>query len=272
MPINAQSLSIGNAEKSIINKSFMNEMNIEIQQPDREKYRPIHKLSPSIEEELQTYRISFDEEIRNPRSVDDIEELIGYAIIRSGAETPRVAASMWFRRYAFFITAQLYMISKHRLTWNGTLSDIEVLDDPEDDQWFPKYGLKETGWSDVSDKESTQALQAVLKRFGSDIINPLSKSAKVSKLILWENIWGYTVWMYSELLKQCDIKERVEKDIETLLDNEMWLNFEKRSPFKRFIGEKTIPESMNSYKRVTCCLYYQIEGQTKCSYCPNNNC
>lgn len=232
----------------------------------------MHKLSPSIEEELQTYRISFKEEVSGFKTLGDIEELIGYSITRSGAETPRVAASMWFRRYAFFITAQLYMISKHRLTWNGSLSDIEVLDDPEEDQWFPTFWLKENSWSAVPEEESTQALQAVLKRFGSDVIVPLSKSTKVSKLILWENIWGYTVWMYAELLKQCCIKERVEADIENLLDDGMWLNFEKRSPFKRFIGEKTIPESMNPYKRVTCCLYYQIEGQVKCPYCPNNKC
>ncbi|MFJ7677258.1 (2Fe-2S)-binding protein [Peribacillus sp. NPDC046944] len=257
--LKTQSLSCGNAEKSIING-----MNIEMPQP--------HKVSPSIEEELQTYRISFKEEINNPRNVEDIEELIGYAIIRSGADTPRVAASMWFRRYAFFITAQLYMISKHRLVWNGSLSDLAILDDPADVQWFPKFWLKENSWSDVPEKESQQALHTVLNKFGADVIVPLSKSTKVSRLILWENIWGYTVWMYSELLKQCDIKERVEADIENLLDDEIWLGMEKRSPFKRFIGEKTVPESMNSYKRVTCCLYYQIEGQMKCPYCPNSNC
>ncbi|PKF87698.1 hypothetical protein CW306_15405 [Bacillus sp. BA3] len=29
---------------------------------------------------------------------------------------------------------------------------------------------------------------------------------------------------------------------------------------------------MNPYKRVTCCLYYRIDGQDKCAYCPNKNC
>ncbi|KON68082.1 MULTISPECIES: (2Fe-2S)-binding protein [Peribacillus] len=232
----------------------------------------MHKLSSSIEKELQTYRISLKDEAQVSKSFDHIDGLLQYAQARTGAETTRVAASMWFRRYAFFVTAQLYMISKHRLTWNGTLQDMGVLDNPEDKNWLPNFWLKNNSWRDVSEKDSPLALKSILSRFGAEAILPLSKATKISKLVLWENIWGYTVWMYAELLKQPDIKTRVETDIERLLEDEIWMNIERHSPFKRFIGEKTIPESMNPYKRVTCCLYYQIDGQEKCSYCPNKNC
>ncbi|MDQ7860184.1 hypothetical protein RCO48_01325 [Peribacillus frigoritolerans] len=114
--------------------------------------------------------------------------------------------------------------------------------------------LKTNRWSNVTEKESLSALHSILSSFGADAIRFFSGTAKISKLVLWENIWSYTVWMYSELLKQTDIKTRVEKDIEMLLEDEVWLNIETRSPFKRFIGEKSVPESMNPYKRVTCCF------------------
>ncbi|MDM5357544.1 (2Fe-2S)-binding protein [Peribacillus sp. ACCC06369] len=232
----------------------------------------MHNLSPSIEKELQGYRISFRDEAKVSKTFNHVEDLIQYAQARSGAETARIAISMWFRRYAFFITAQFYMFSKHRLIWEGTLQDIGVLDDPEDEHWLPDFLLKNNRWSSVTEMESSSALHSILSSFGADAIRSFSGTTKISKLVLWENIWGYTVWMYSELLRQTDIKMRVEKDIERLLDDEVWLNIESRSPFKRFIGKKSVQESMNPYKRVTCCLYYRIEGHEKCAYCPNKNC
>ena len=107
----------------------------------------MHNLSSSIEKELQTFRISFKDEAQVSKTFDHIDGLIQYAQARTGAETTRVAASMWFRRYAFFVTAQFYMISKHRLTWNGTLQDIGVLDDPEDKNWLPNFWLKNLKYS-----------------------------------------------------------------------------------------------------------------------------
>ncbi|MGG4264998.1 (2Fe-2S)-binding protein [Peribacillus simplex] len=229
-------------------------------------------LSPSIEKELQRYRISFRDDAEVSKAFKHVDELIEYAQARSGAETSRIAISMWFRRYAFFVTAQFYMFSKHRLIWEGTLQDIGILDDPEDEHWLPDFLLKINRWRNVTEKESSSALHSILNSFGADAIRTFSGTTKISRLVLWENIWSYTVWMYSELLKQTDIKTRVGRDIERLLEDETWLNIETRSPFKRFIGEKSIPESMNPYKRVTCCLYFRIEGQDKCAYCPNKNC
>ncbi|MCK1992968.1 hypothetical protein GW626_05230 [Peribacillus muralis] len=230
------------------------------------------KLTPAIETELQGFRVSVVDEGKSSKPFSDFDELILYAQARTGAETPKIAISMWFRRYAFFITAQLYMVSKHRLAWEGKLGDIDVLDDPDDIHWQPFFLLKKNRWRNVTEKESSAALHSILSRFGGDVIGPLSKTTKISKLVLWETIWSYVVWMYSELLKQTDKKTRVETDIKCLLEDEVWLNIERRSPFKRFIGGKTVPESMNPYRRMTCCLYYRIEGQEKCTYCPNKNC
>ncbi|MGE7904159.1 (2Fe-2S)-binding protein [Peribacillus sp. NPDC094092] len=232
----------------------------------------MHSLSPAIEKELQGYRIAFRDEAKVSKTFDHAVELIQYAQSRTGAETSRIAISMWFRRYAFFVTAQFYMFSKHRLIWEGKLQEIGILDEPGDEHWLPNFLLKTNRWSNVTEKESTFALHSILSSFGAEAIRFFSGTAKISKLVLWENIWSYTIWMYSELLKQEDIKKRVEKDIEMLLEDDVWLNIETHSPFKRFIGEKSVPASMNPYKRVTCCLYYRIEAQEKCAYCPNRNC
>ncbi|MDO7486388.1 hypothetical protein Q5O89_12185 [Peribacillus frigoritolerans] len=68
----------------------------------------MHNLTPSIEKELQGYRISFRDEANVSKTFNHADELIQYAQARTGAETPRIAISMWFRRYAF--------LSRHNCT------------------------------------------------------------------------------------------------------------------------------------------------------------
>jgi ferric iron reductase protein FhuF len=179
---------------------------------------------------------------------------------------------MLFRRYAFVITAQLFMLSKHRLAWQGNIQDISILDDSNDKQWLPTFLFKTDDWVNVEVENVEHTIRTILSKFGASLLLPIATKTKTSRLVLWENIWGYTLWMYAELLKSSDINTRVENDLSILLDEEIWVGIEKHSPFKKFLGDKTVPESVQSFKRVTCCFYYEIEGNDKCPYCPNASC
>ena len=226
------------------------------------------RLASSIEKELETYKISFEEK-QPALHFHDIQDLIRYAKERSGTDSASVAVSMLIRRYSFFVTAQFYMFSKHSLIWDGSVHDVGILDDAGDDNWLPEFLMKPNSWSRVSEEERFPLLQALLKKYGSNVLEPLSKEGKVPKLVLWENIWSYLVWMYDGLEGQEQDRDRAKKDVAILLGDEVWSSIERRSPFKRFIGDQTLQESMNPYKRVTCCLYCKIDGMPECAYCPN---
>lgn len=237
---------------------------------------PMFKLTPALESDLAKYLVTVSTEHIPMAAIDVTDEsldaLLHYSKNRIGNGRDRVAVSMLFRRYAFVITAQLFMLSKHRLAWQGEIQDISIIDDPSDTQWLPKYLFKNNDWVDVAEGTVEGSIHSILTRFGGALMLPLATKTKTSRLVLWENIWAYTLWMYAELLKDAAISTRVENDLAILLKDEIWLGIEKCSPFKKFLGDKTVPESVQSFKRVTCCFYYEIDGNEKCSYCPNASC
>lgn len=236
----------------------------------------VHNLTPSIEKELAKYLITFSKEKSPIVTMDVTDEgldtLLNYTKSQIGNVRDRVAASMLFRRYAFVITAQLLMLSKHRLAWQGNIQDISIIDDSNDSQWLPTFLFKTDAWVNVVEETVEDTLRTILSEFGASLLLPIASKTKTSKLVLWENIWGYTLWMYAELLKEYTINTRVENDLSILLKNDVWEGIEKRSPFKKFLGDKTVTESVQSFKRVTCCFYYEIKGNAKCPYCPNAAC
>ncbi|WP_147534585.1 (2Fe-2S)-binding protein [Bacillus marasmi] len=236
----------------------------------------MHKLPVSIEKELAKYLVTLSNEkiptVHIDTADDTLETLLHYAKNRIGNGRDRVAVSMLFRRYAFVITAQLFMLSKHRLAWQGDIQDISIIDDPDDKQWLPTFLFRKNDWLNVEEANVEEAFRTILYKFAASLLHPLATKTKTSKLVLWENIWAYTLWMYDGLLKESCIQTSVENDLSILLGDEVWIGIEKRSPFKKYLGEKTVPESVQSYKRVTCCFYYEIDGNDKCAYCPNASC
>jgi len=235
----------------------------------------MQKLPLSIEKELETYCFTFTTQPVSFQVNDwlvHLEEMLTYTYKRLGTTIPGVAASMWMRKYALFVTGQFYMLSKYRLKWSGTITDLAIIDSSTDDQWLTTFLLKTNSWDTVEEKHIADAFHTLLKDFGAAMIEPLAVKTKTPKLVLWENIWGYLLWMYGGLLKEAAIAERVQSDIDLLLENDVWNSIERRSPFKIFQCFLTVPQAIDHYKRTTCCFYYELEGQEKCPYCPNATC
>lgn len=238
----------------------------------------MYRLTAAMENELVKYLVICSSE-KNPTVTaaidvtdESIDALLNYTKERIGNGRDRVAASMWFRRYAFVITAQFFMLSKYRLAWQGELQDISIIDDPNDQQWLPTFLFQRDDWVEVNEDGVKGAFTTILTKFGAALLLPVATKTKTSRLVLWENIWSYSLWMYDGLLKEAAIAARVENDLSILLSDEVWQGIEKRSPFKTFLSKKTVPESVQSFKRVTCCFYYEIKGNDKCPYCPNVSC
>lgn len=179
-----------------------------------------------------------------------------------GAPTDAVAASIFMRRFGFFIVAQLHMISKFDLLWTGKLEDISLVID----EGNMSFSIPSHSFRTIQDRESD--IRFLLEQFGHPVVDYLSMRAHISKLILWENIWGYVIWMYSMLFQE--ISTSAQNDLAILLNDETWKPQLRRSPFKQFLQNEPVLEAMANYKRTTCCLYKELPNTDKCPYCPLN--
>ena len=121
-----------------------------------------------------------------------------------------------------------------------------------------------TGFRNVQNRE--EDIRFILERYGHPVVNYLSKRAKISKLILWENIWGYVLWMYSMILQENS--PSAQYDLDVLLEDETWKPAMRRSPFKQYLKNQQALDAMANYKRTTCCLYKELPNTEKCPYCP----
>ncbi|WP_238988108.1 hypothetical protein [Filibacter tadaridae] len=178
----------------------------------------------------------------------------------SGAPTNAVAVSVYTRRHGFFITAQLHLMSEYSLFWAGDLKDVSLF--IENDTIL--FSIPPTGFKAVQNRQ--EDIRFVLESYGHPVVGYLSKRAKISKLILWENIWGYVLWTYSMLLQ--DKSTFAQRDLNVLLEDDTWKPAMRRSPFKQYLKDQQAIEAMAAYKRTTCCLFKELPETEKCPYCP----
>jgi ferric iron reductase protein FhuF len=176
------------------------------------------------------------------------------------APTNAVAASVYLRRYGFFIAAQLHVMSEHNILWIGEIDDISLFTNND----TIKFSIPAKGFRNVHNRQ--EDIRFILERYGHPVVTYFSKRAKISKLILWENIWGYVLWMYSMLLQESS--PSAQYDLAILLDDETWKPSMRRSPFKQFIKNQQALDAMANYKRTTCCLYKELPNTEQCPYCP----
>ena len=109
------------------------------------------------------------------------------------APTDAVAASVFFRRIGFLISSSIQYDCGTQASFCRTFKPIGII---QDDYTF-KFIVPSEGYIEVQDEE--QALRFVLDTYGHPLVEFFSQHAKIPKLILWENIWGYVIWVYSQL-------------------------------------------------------------------------
>ncbi|PLS15854.1 hypothetical protein CVD28_20340 [Bacillus sp. M6-12] len=201
----------------------------------------------------------------------DLVPLLELARQRTGAEQPYVNASMVTRCAAFIFTARLFALCKYRVKWTGQLSSIGLQDHVGNGNWFPRWVFSDGSWEKVQDEADILAeLKRILCIDCRQIVKSVASQANSPQHVLWENIWGYVLWMYVQLLRQPgELAGKASNDLSIVLDSKTWSEVERSSPFNRFLRGKKPVEAMDHFSRVTCCYYYKIPGHQKCSYCPN---
>jgi ferric iron reductase protein FhuF len=220
-------------------------------------------MKPSLE------RLSiFVDDTRKPiMTLDDVQteqgskELLQTVRDVTGAPTDAVAASVFFRRLGFFLAAQFQTIAVHQQVFVGPLKQVGIIQE----EYTFKFTVPSEGFLEVQD--SQQALRFVLDTYGHPLVENFSKQANISKLILWENIWGYVIWVYSQLIQEG--VESASKDLDILLLDHTWKPHMRRSPFKQYLQNQSALDAMKEYKRITCCLLKEMPNTNKCPYCPH---
>lgn len=220
--------------------------------------------------ELENFQIVPHETTTVPLFDKDFSKLFNLVKERTKAEQPYVIASILMRHAAFLFTGQLFILSKYRVKWTGDVSQVGVVDRIINNRWAPQWSLSSGKWIPLeTEKDVKETIQRIICHDCRMIVKAVSAESKSSPLVLWENIWGYVLWMYVQLLNQGDdISTRARDDLEFLLDSATWKDIERYSPFQRFLNGQTPEEAMAHYARVTCCYYYKVPGNDKCSYCP----
>ena len=224
------------------------------------------KLHATQQMALERFSVHVGEQPNTFISVADILSNLGSEILfekihdLSGSPTDTVAASIYMKRHGFFIAAQLHLMSEHHLLWAGNLEDISLFIDND----TLLFSVPPTGFRHVKNRQ--EDLRFILESYGHPIVDYVSKRAKIAKLILWENVWGYVLWMYSMLLQENS--SFAQQDLAILLEDETWKPAMRRSPFKQYLNNQQALDAMANYKRTTCCLYKELPNTEKCSYCP----
>lgn len=181
-------------------------------------------------------------------------ELIEKVTHESGAPTEAIASSIFMRRFGFFITAQLYLLA-HQQMWAGPFSEVHLTE--------AEYGIAfELDGKWLRPRQEGD-LEMVLKEYAAPVVETFRKIGPISKLILWENIWGYAIWMYG-----MEQSVQAKQDMQALLDDTFWQPEMRKSHFKQFLGGHSLEHSQKQYKRITCCLYKELPETDKCPYCP----
>ncbi|MGN7388851.1 hypothetical protein [Sporosarcina sp. SAFN-015] len=180
----------------------------------------------------------------------------------SESPTDAVAASIYMRRHGFFMTGLFHMLSKFNLLFTGKLEDISLFIENGTIQ----FTIPPDSFGDVHDRH--EAIRFILEQYGHPVVEYMGKRAHVSKLILWENVWGYVLWIYSMLLNEdCPA---APSDLDFLMEDETWKPHMRRSPFKQYLQGEEPLAAMSNYKRTTCCLLKELPDTEKCPYCPLN--
>ena len=209
----------------------------------------------------------FIDDARNPlMTLGDVQTELGYkellqtVQVVTDAPTDTVAASVFFRRLGFFLAAQFQTIAVHQQVFAGPLQQVGII---QDDYTF-KFTVQSKGFIEV--QNSHEALRFVLETYGHPLVENFSKQASISKLILWENIWGYVIWVYSQVIQQG--VDSASTDLDYLLLDSTWTPHMRRSPFKQYIQNQSALDAMKDFKRITCCLLKEVPNTNKCPYCP----
>ncbi|RSD28355.1 siderophore-iron reductase FhuF [Mesobacillus subterraneus] len=192
----------------------------------------------------------------------------------------KTAASVFMKRHAFLAVLYLYSMSAFNKKLNVDPDNIILADAIKDGLWLPEFYLKSKQTIPCPDGQREEWRKEAVRHLFEDnlfpVMDTLSRMARISKLILWENVSVYIFWLYEKILSQLEdeeIKARAEADFFYLLMSAPGKLFgnNQKNPMARYYSEPVYHEESDSYIRMrkTCCFSYRLkEKGGLCKTCP----
>ncbi|WP_178019152.1 IucA/IucC family C-terminal-domain containing protein [uncultured Paenibacillus sp.] len=229
----------------------------------------------------RTFSIPFTDLLNPEQSLAYFHGVSG--IFETDSQT--AAVSLFAKRYAFLvIAANLYAISHFNKGLNLELENGWIESSYQGKAWLPKARLHDWQVSEPLDMRREEWRDRLFERMFagnlSRVWTAVSQTAKISKVVLWENTAIYVYWLYEKKFAEgadAEQKRRMEKDYHYLLhDAPPRLFGESRNPLKQFDSPKVYRNGYEKPLRVrkTCCFYYitSDEPADYCSTCPKRKC
>ncbi|MBM7704562.1 (2Fe-2S)-binding protein [Metabacillus iocasae] len=197
------------------------------------------------------------------------------------APDAKVAASIFAKRYSFVVLAALYSftILHKKVNIDECHTSLETLD-MTDRLWIPSIYWQNTHVEEVNDGNHIQKREELLQELFAQHVDKIwlevRHVTKISKLILWENVSVYIMWMYETLLDDLTlepIKERIQEDFSYLYEKAQGSLFGSYhyNPLAKYNEPKQFVKSLGQDIRVrkTCCFSYQTAAKNQyCTTCP----
>lgn len=191
----------------------------------------------------------------------------------------KTTASVWMKRHAFLAVIYLYAMSVFNKQLNAAPDSLLLVEMRKDGLWLPDFYFKNKSVLICTEENRDEWRREGVRQLFEDNIFPmmeaLGKAAKISKLILWENVAVYIYWLYEKVLAEHadeKTKARAAEDFDyviRLAPGSLFGNYHQ-NPLARYYTEPVYQEDTNSYVRVrkTCCFSYKLNAKGFCKTCP----
>lgn len=194
------------------------------------------------------------------------------------ATTTVANASLFAKRYSFLIIASsLYAMSRYDKSLDYSIENCHIESIHQGQAWLPKVRLTEWQATRPGEGGRNEWRDQVIRNVFADNLSKawraVSKSASVSKSVLWENTAIYVYWLYENKFAEgadAELKARIQADYDYLRTAAPAHLFgETRNPLAKFDSPKVATKASNQPIRIrkTCCFYYQASDEPN-DYCP----
>ena len=235
----------------------------------------------AILEQLHRFRLT-TEKMDSPLSIEvksllDEQQLEKYLeSLGHHIETTdrKVAASIFVKRYAFLAVIYLYAMTSWDEKLNIAYENLSIETDEQNKLWLPGFHFHDFQFeSRQNDRKEwrKKCIEDLFKNHITPILDLLSQTTRVSKLILFENIAVYIFWLYEKVFMEegtpADIVDRSKEDFQYILyeaEGSLFGN-DDVNPLVRYY-QKVDPNEVR--KRSTCCYSYLTDKNEYCSTCP----
>lgn len=196
------------------------------------------------------------------------------------APDAKTAASVFIKRHAFLAVLYLYSMTAFNKKLDVSPENITLADAIKDGLWLPGFYLKNKSTDVCPPGQREEWRKETVRHLFVDnlipVMDAISKSAKISKLILWENVAVYIFWLYEKVLSQTEdheVKMRAEDDFSFLIKSApgKLFGWYHNNPIARYYSQPVYQEETDSYIRIrkTCCYSYLLkEKGSYCKTCP----